>query len=313
MNNSSSSRSWNRRFIPSLSSLLMFKSAALHLSFYKAAIELGRTPSAVSRSIRELEKRLGCTLFQRDGRNVLLTKTGMFYLSEVSKALNVLEEGDRVLSREEEGNIILLRAPPTFASTFLIPNLSDFHNNFPNIGINLSVDQNYVDWSQQNVDVEIRLCGVENDSLFVKTLGALKVVPVCSPQIISTGRASITLEEAGKFSFLQLNDKKHFWDKLLRTTGHEGLKIESSFSFNNTQAMLEAVRNGLGFGIGLYPLISTYPGYGEDIILPFKLDISTELTYIFVCRKTSIDNPEIVKFLRWLEFIFNRLMEKHLL
>ncbi|MEO1188898.1 MAG: LysR family transcriptional regulator, partial [Pseudomonadota bacterium] len=65
--------------IPSMAALLAFEAAARCGSFADAAKQLGRTPSAVSHAIRDLEDRVGETLFERRGRSVTLTEAGAAY------------------------------------------------------------------------------------------------------------------------------------------------------------------------------------------------------------------------------------------
>ncbi|MDN3720522.1 LysR family transcriptional regulator [Roseibium salinum] len=63
--------------LPPLTSLRAFESAARHLSFKRAADELGVTPTAISHQIRLLEETLGGKLFERQPRKVALTEIGL--------------------------------------------------------------------------------------------------------------------------------------------------------------------------------------------------------------------------------------------
>ena len=81
-----------RRFLPSLSALQAFESAARHLSFTRAAEDLMLTQSAVSRQIGNLETTLGVRLFERTGSRLVLTDTGRSLSEDVRQMLDRLEE-----------------------------------------------------------------------------------------------------------------------------------------------------------------------------------------------------------------------------
>lgn len=81
-----------RRFLPSLSALHAFDASVRHLSFTKAAEDLGITQSGISRQIRNLEDFLGMVLFERAGSKLVLTTDGASYYEEIAALLNRLEE-----------------------------------------------------------------------------------------------------------------------------------------------------------------------------------------------------------------------------
>ncbi|MGH1350064.1 MAG: LysR substrate-binding domain-containing protein [Methyloligellaceae bacterium] len=302
----------DRKVIPSLSTLVIFESAATHSSFLKAAQELGRTPSAVSRSISELEHRLKCVLFQRNGKKVFLTKQGFFYLNEVRKALNALLVGERMLASRKEENFIRLQVPPSFATLVLMPNLSEFYSNFPDVKVEIQVEQNHAEWSRQNLDIEIRMCGIEDESLYVKRLGQLKTVPVCSPGFTYSVPKPKSIDQIINYRFLHLNVKHQTWPKLFRRAGYDDLEISYSLSFNNSHTLIEAVRNGLGIGMGVYPFIFKYHDYGKGVVMLFDdLGVSSDLSYNFVCRKSALETSHMKRIMEWFQYIFDRALEPY--
>ncbi len=88
--------------IPSFKYLGAFERAASLGSFTKAGLDLGRSSSAISRAISELEDMFECVLFERLGKEVRLTDAGRKYLSDVRVALQILEKADRILSMNKK-------------------------------------------------------------------------------------------------------------------------------------------------------------------------------------------------------------------
>src|SRR5437899_60299 len=78
--------------LPPLNALRAFVAAAKHLSFSKAAAELHVTPAAVSQQVKQLEDHLGCALFKRTSRNLLLTDEGQACLPGLAEAFDKLGE-----------------------------------------------------------------------------------------------------------------------------------------------------------------------------------------------------------------------------
>src|SRR5204862_4718308 len=76
--------------LPPLNGLRSFEAAARHLSFTRAADELGVTPGAVSQQVKSLEQALGVTLFRRLPRSLVLTEEGEAYLPTIEQALDII-------------------------------------------------------------------------------------------------------------------------------------------------------------------------------------------------------------------------------
>lgn len=83
--------------LPPLNGLRSFEAAARHLSFTRAADELGVTPGAVSQQVKSLEGSLGITLFRRLPRSLILTEEGEAYLPAITSAFDLISRATRIL------------------------------------------------------------------------------------------------------------------------------------------------------------------------------------------------------------------------
>jgi LysR family glycine cleavage system transcriptional activator len=122
---------------PSLRSIAAFEAAARHQSFAKAADELNLTQSAISHSIRGLEDRLGAELFERRGRNVVLTQHGGWLAERMRLSLSLLTEALDGFEAEAESEALTIACPASIAQRVLLPRWRTFQAQNP--GVTLTV------------------------------------------------------------------------------------------------------------------------------------------------------------------------------
>lgn len=183
-----------------ISWLLAFDSAARHLSFTRAAKDLGLTQSAVSHQIRKLETALNAELFERRGRHVVLTDEGHAYHPHVSAALQSLSATTtRLFSRAQRNTVTISCYSPTFAEYWLTPRLSGLMAALPDLEINLIVDYQSSPARPDRDDLVIAYEAVQATG-FLPLLQEV-LAPVCAPQYLQRqgedwGRG-ILIESAG--------------------------------------------------------------------------------------------------------------------
>src|SRR5678809_825831 len=122
------------------SGLSEFLSVAKHASFRAAAAELGVTPAAVSQAIRTLETKTGLVLFQRTTRRVGLT-----------------EAGEQFLARERPAGLLRLSVPRVAVPLVIEPVLPSFRRAYPDVAIEIDVNDAAVDLTANNLDAGIRI------------------------------------------------------------------------------------------------------------------------------------------------------------
>lgn len=115
----------------------VFYHVAKSLSFSDAAQELFISQSAVSQSIKVLERRLGQTLFTRSTKKVSLTKEGEILFKHIEPAIHLIVKGEgQLLSAKEAGGVQLrIAANDTICRYFLVPYFNKFHKQYPDVHI----------------------------------------------------------------------------------------------------------------------------------------------------------------------------------
>ena len=110
----------------------VFYYVANTLSFSEASKHLFISQSAVSQSIKALEKKLGQTLFIRSTKKVILTPEGEILLRHIDPAINLIQRGESQISEASStGGQIRIGASDTICRYFLVPHLERFHHDFP--------------------------------------------------------------------------------------------------------------------------------------------------------------------------------------
>jgi DNA-binding transcriptional LysR family regulator len=171
-----------------LDGLLAFSKVAQHRSFSAAAAVLEVSPSALSQAIRQLEARLGVRLLNRTTRSVSLTEPGEAYLSRIGPALGeVLEAGEQLHALQGRPSGVLRINPSRISVAMTLqPLLAGFLAAHPDVQIEITNDEGYVDIVDKGFDAGIRLGeSVQKDMVAVPLGGPVAVAVVGSPDYFS--------------------------------------------------------------------------------------------------------------------------------
>lgn len=193
-----------KRHIPSLQSLMCFESAAKHASFSLAAQELCLSQSAVSRQIRHLEQYLGVQLFTRTRYGMQLTHAGNAYLDGIGLHLSSLEQVTTDLMMHKGlGGVLKLGVVPTFATRWLLPRLTDFYRQHPNVSIHFHTNTKPFLFTERDFDAVI-FAGSEEQirhwpGVKAHFLMSESVVLVCSPELIRRHFGDLTPSAFGGY------------------------------------------------------------------------------------------------------------------
>ena len=171
--------------LPSLNALRAFEAAGRHLSFTRAAEELHVTQAAVSHQIKSLEEQLGIRMFRRGPRGLLLTDAGQSYLPDVREAFQRLTFAtDRLLEDDARG-AITVSVLPSFAARWLVPRLTRFRADHPDVEVRVSADDRLADFDRDDVDEAIRYGRGDYPGLKSDRFLSEELFPVCSPDLLA--------------------------------------------------------------------------------------------------------------------------------
>ncbi|MGO9422397.1 LysR substrate-binding domain-containing protein [Roseiarcus sp.] len=170
-----------------LAALRAFVAVAEAQSFSNAARALRIAKSAVSRQVSDLETDLGARLLHRTTRSLSLTEAGRAYFERATRILADLDDANRAVGELQAAPRGRLRisAPMSFGFLHLMPALSDFMARYPDVVVDLAMNDRFVDLVNEGFDVAIRIASLPDSSLIARRLAPARRVICASPSYLS--------------------------------------------------------------------------------------------------------------------------------
>src|SRR5471030_211270 len=169
--------------LPPLNAVRTFEVAARLGSFVLAGAELGVSSAAVSQQIRHLEDYFGKKLFVRNGNRLALTDAGLAVYPQTSRALgDIAAMTVRILEGEMRTRLIV-SVPFSLAECWLAPKLSELLEIYPQLSVDVRVEDDPVDLARHDVDLRVSYGSYHYPSFEAIPLFHDEVLPVCAPEI----------------------------------------------------------------------------------------------------------------------------------
>jgi DNA-binding transcriptional LysR family regulator len=156
-------------------------------SFAEAGRRLGLTRSAVSKAVMELERTLGARLLDRTTRRVAPTEAGLAYYERCIAILAEVEETELQVSRlhDEPRGVLKINAPMTFGTLYLGSAVADFMVRYPDLTLELTLNDRFIDPLEEGVDVTVRIGTLTDSSLIARGLVPARRVLAAAPDYIA--------------------------------------------------------------------------------------------------------------------------------
>ena len=155
-------------------------------SFSAVARACDMTPSAVSKLIARLEKRLGVRLLNRSTRQFQLTSEGCQFYEQGLQILSELDELEQsVTANHTPKGRIRIHTSFSYWTHFLLPCISLFNQRYPQIELEAHLSDEVINLVEQRIDVAIRTGPLKSSNLVARSLGSTQKHYVCSPTYIT--------------------------------------------------------------------------------------------------------------------------------
>jgi len=280
------------RKLPPLASLRAFEAAARHLSFERAAAELGVTPTAISHQIRLLEAACKESLFRRRPRPLSLTAAGERLFPVLRNGLDAFAAAIESLSAKTEFRTLRITTPEAFASRWLVPRLPLWRAIHPAIPLEVIGTNGVLDLSAGEADVAIRNARSMPTDLTAQEIMRESYFPVCSPALLAEGKpirhaADLLDYPLIQFEWLRADPSTPDWRLWIATArsvdpGFPDATRLWDLSFREESHAIEAVIAGQGIAICSDVLVGpelksgtlvrahelSLPGYGYYLVHP---------------------------------------------
>jgi DNA-binding transcriptional LysR family regulator len=232
--------------------LRIFHAVADAGSLTHAGDSLQLSQSAVSRQIRSLEESLDTVLFHRHARGLILTEQGEL-LFEATKAMSRTLDATAARIRDSEDEVFgELRVTTTtgFGTLFLAPRLTTLYAQYPDLKIDLMLEERVLDLPMREADVAIRMKEPSQADLIRKRLMTVNMRLYASPEYLRAHGTPHTLDDLCEFRLISQSvgaTQVSVGAALIREL--IARPIRSSFTVNNYFGVLQAVVNHLGIGV----------------------------------------------------------------
>ncbi|SFG42259.1 DNA-binding transcriptional regulator, LysR family [Lachnospiraceae bacterium C7] len=231
----------------------VFYFVASSLSFSEASKKLFISQSAVSQSIKTLERKLEQPLFIRSTKKVQLTPAGKVLLKHVEPAMNLIARGESQLL--DASNLGLgqlhIGASDTICRYFLVPYLKEFHKKFPNVPIKVTngTSLKCVDLlTQGKVDIIVTNFPNShlNPSYLQKTVANFHDVFIANPSYYQLKQKEISFEELKQYPLMMLERKSTTSEFLHKQFLQHQLELIPEIELSSNDLLIDMARIGLG-------------------------------------------------------------------
>lgn len=235
-----------------MADLVAFLAVARERSFTRAAAKLGVSPSALSHTIRKLEERLGVRLLTRTSRSVSTTEPGERLLERVGPHFDqVSAELDGLTElRDKPAGTLRITTGDQPAESILLPALARLLPLYPDLTVELTVDNGFVDIVTERFDAGVRLGEtLAQDMVAVRISPEMQMAVAGSPRYFAAHGLPRTPDELGDHNCINLRHQAKggmsIWD--LEKDGRAvNVRVDGQFVVNDIALVRQAAVGGLG-------------------------------------------------------------------
>lgn len=251
-------------------------------SFSAAAREAAISQPTASKQIAELEHHLGARLIQRTTRRLNLTEAGAEFYDHAKRLLADLAEAEAGIGRLQGSPVGTLRigAPVAFGRLHIMPVLVEFMKRHPGLGVDLALNDHFVDLVEERVDVAIRIGRLGDTALIARHLGYSPRVLAATPGYFESRGVPETLgalkdHDCIVYRYLTTGNEWRFTGP----SGEIAIRVDGHFSTNSSEGVRAAVLSGMGIGLVPTWLVADALRTGELVAVlpafrPSPMDIS---------------------------------------
>jgi DNA-binding transcriptional LysR family regulator len=220
-------------------------------SFTAVATERNTSQPTISRQIATLEEHLGCLLFQRTTRSLTMTDDGRVFYEHARRTIEAAAEAESVVGRRRgrPSGKLRISSSVVFGRLHIIPRLPRFMARYPDIDVDLLMNDGFSDLVEEGIDLSIRVGVIADTSLIARRIGTTRRTLVATPDYLARRGVPKTPDDLQHhdcivYSRLATGENWNF-------TGPDGpitMPITGRFHVNNTEGVRAAILEGLGIG-----------------------------------------------------------------
>jgi len=221
-------------------------------SFTAVATEQNTTQPTISRQIAALEEHLGTRLFTRSTRSLAVTDDGRAFYDQALRALEAIGEAENAVGRRraKPAGVLRLAASVVFGRLHIVPRLSRFLERYPDLSIDLVLNDGTTDLVEEGIDLAVRVGANSDGSLIARRIGLSRRVAVASPSYLKlrgTPKTLGDLQQHDCIIYTRLASGSA-WTFVVdgRTVS---VPVHGRYRVNSTEGVREGIFAALGIGM----------------------------------------------------------------
>ncbi|WP_112321086.1 LysR family transcriptional regulator [Oceanibium sediminis] len=236
-----------------LSEMEAFISVVDQGGFTEAAKKLGVSKSAVSKHVSALEARLGARLLNRTTRRVNPTEIGLAYYDRATVVLSGAAEADEMVNAMQTAprGALRISVPVSFGISQLSGIVGAFLAEYPDVSVNMVLDDRFVELVAEGFDVAIRIGKLEDSSLRARKLAETQALLVASKSYLDVHGTPACIEDLSAHTLLHYSHLStgNFWRLRSKTGEERHVRVGGRLTANNGESLKKAAESGLGISL----------------------------------------------------------------
>ncbi|HBU30411.1 MAG: LysR family transcriptional regulator [Thiobacillus sp. GWE1_62_9] len=233
-----------------LSDVAVFVQVINSGSFTATADKLGLSKSVVSKYVSRLEDRLGARLLNRTTRRLSLTEVGRAFFERSARGLLEIEEAEAEVSRLQGAprGELRISSPMSFGILHIAPKLPAFQALYPELTVDMVLDDRKVDLLDEGVDLAIRIGDLPDSTLVARRLGLCRHVVCGAPDYFTRHGIPKVPEDLARHAALvfRYHDSPNEWHFVAPDGSDRSVTLAYRLRMNNSLALREAALQGAG-------------------------------------------------------------------
>ncbi len=271
-------------------------------SFTRAAEQRGVSKKLVSKYIAALETHLGTRLLQRTTRSLSLTEAGALYHARcvpLLEELDAMEDELQTQTARPRGRL-LISAPVTFGELHLVPLLAAFRSDYPEISVELRLNDRYVSLAEEGFDLAIRIGELEDSALVARKLAPAAFLACASPEYLSRNGTPEHPEDLKSHDcILDSNLRSGANWPFLIDGRKRNVAVSGALTVNSARSARDFALQGCG--IAFCPAYVVDPDFESGRLIPLLTDFcALELSVYAVYESNRNLSPKVRAFIDFL-------------
>lgn len=258
-------------------------------NFIGAAEPLEMSKAAISRYVSALEERLGARLLHRTTRRLSLTDAGRQFYEQAKEVLALMYEAEEAVSSTapEATGLLRINAPVSFGVLHLAPIWADFMRAYPQVQLDISLNDRIVDLVEEGFDVAIRIARMESSSLVGRRLSSTRMCLCAAPSYLDAHAPIETLQDLTQHGVVAYTNFASGSDWTFDgPNGQETVRTQSTVRCNNGDTCRSITLSGGGISLQPSFMVADDIRTGRLVeILPAYRSIELGIYAVYPTRK----------------------------